>query len=103
MGAGGAAIIGERGVEDGAKRPCRDDVSWAGAKPFNAGIAIVAEQVEVVSNNRSLGSVVVQLWSGPTVSSVAGDQRAVEGEGATVTHAAARGASVARDRGIGQG
>src|SRR5215203_970401 len=100
MGAGGAAIIGERGVEDGAKRPCRDDVSWAGAKPFNAGIAIVAEQVEVVSNDRML---VVQLRSGPTGSSVAGDQRAVEGEGATVTHAAARGASVARDRGIGQG
>ena len=100
MRSSGAAVIGERGVEDGAERLCRDDISWAGAKPFNAGIAIVAEQVEVVSDDRML---VVQLWSGPTGSSVAGDQRAVEGESATVTHAAARGASVARDRGIGQG
>ena len=93
-------VVSECGVEDGAERLCRDDISWAGAKPFNAGIAIVAEQVEVVSDDRML---FVQLWSGPTVSSVAGDQRAVECEGATVTHAAARGASVARDRGIGQG
>ena len=93
------AVVGERGVEDDVKRQCRDEVGGTGAKPSNAGIAIVAEQVEVVSDDRN-ASAVVQLRSGP-IGIVAGDQRAVEGQGATLIHAAAKAGSVARDRSIG--
>src|SRR5215217_1952005 len=95
-----AAVIGERGVEDGAKRLCRDYIGGTRREVRYTGIAVVAEQVEVVSIDCRA---VEQLRRGATSRGVAGDQRAVEGEGGVVMHAAAIAGRVARDRGIGQG
>src|SRR5215218_2258624 len=100
MGLCRAAIVGECGVEDGAKRLCRNYIVGTPRKARCTGIAVVTEQVEVVSIDCRA---VEQLRRGATSRGVAGDQRAVEGEGGVVMHAAAIAGRVARDRGIGYG